>query len=118
MTARRPGVVAGVIFGGEGVDVAAETLDIRGNLPRRSIFGPFEEEVFDEEMRDAAFGLRLMPAADTHPEARRDAAHVRHLNGSDSSAIGKSSQAIGLFHQKKVVRINRSRSPKATQGFA
>ena len=45
-------VVAGVLLAGEGVEHAADGVDLLGDLRRRPPLGPLEEEVL-EEVRDA-----------------------------------------------------------------
>ena len=91
-------VVAGVVLGGEGIEVAAEALDGFGDLFRRAPLGAFEKEMLDE-VGDAAVPRGLMPSADARPEADADAFHVRHLDGGDARAVREPCEVVGVFQK-------------------
>ena len=60
------GEITGVILGGEGVQVAADGLDLPGDAPGGAAFGPFEKEVFQKMGRAVEPGV-LVPPADRCP---------------------------------------------------
>ena len=82
------GVVAGMIFGGECVEVASDAFDGFGDFFGGSAFRSFEEEVFDE-VSDSAFASGFVATTDGRPEADADAFHVGHFDGGNASAVGK-----------------------------
>ncbi len=66
----RPGIKAGLLLAGEGVEVTADALDRLRNFPRRPFPGPLEQQVLDE-MGHAVQRRRFMAAAHARPKSRR-----------------------------------------------
>ena len=79
-------VEADAFFGGEGVHVAADGIDLAGNLLRGAVLGPFEHHVLDE-MRDAIRLRSFVARAGFEPNADRGGADVLHLLGDDGEAV-------------------------------
>jgi hypothetical protein len=80
-------VEADALFGGEGVHVAADGIDLAGDLLGGAVLGPFEDHVLDEvgnavRLRSFVAGTGLEPNADG---SRTD---VFHLLGDHGEAVG------------------------------
>ncbi len=65
------GVVGGALARGIGVEVAADRLDLLGDVAGAAPFGALERHVL-EEMRGAVYRRRLVPRPDIDPDAERD----------------------------------------------
>ena len=65
---RNPAVVRGVLLCREGVDVAADPVDRRGDVARAALLGALEQQVL-EEVRDARQLVGLVPRPDADPDA-------------------------------------------------
>ena len=91
------GVVAGVILGREGVDVAANPFHLLGDLFCGPLARAFEKQVLDE-VRNAAIRADFMAPANCDPQPHRHAAHVRQIARSDAAAIGQSVQMVRVIH--------------------
>jgi len=82
------GVEAGELFGGEGVEHAADGVHGAGDLLGGAALGALEDHVL-EEMGEAVVGGGLGTRAGAHPDADRDGAHVGHGLGDDDEAVGQ-----------------------------
>ena len=78
-------VVAGVFLRREGVEVAADRVDLLGDVLGRAVLGALEEHVLDE-VGDAAAGVALVAGSAGQPDADRHAPHVRHRLGDEAEA--------------------------------
>jgi len=91
--AQHPGVVGGGLDAGRGVEVAADRLDLLGDLaggaPRRAL----ERHVL-EQMRDAVLVTMLVAAARSDPHPERGGLQMRHLVGDDHEP----GRQLGDFH--------------------
>ena len=87
------GVIAGALFAGTGVDVAANALDLLRDLGGGSAASAFEEHML-KEMTDAGLVRAFATAADSGPDAQTDASHVRQLGRGQSESIGQSGDMI------------------------
>ena len=76
------GVISGVLRAGGGIEVAADRLDLLGDLPRGPARRALERHVL-EQMRDAVLVRLLVAAAGTDPDAERGAFEMRHGVGDD-----------------------------------
>ena len=86
-------VEADAFLGGEGIHVAADRIDLAGNVLGRAMFGSFEDHVLDE-MGDA-IPLRVFVArTGLDPDSDRNRANVLHLLGNDGSPLGRTSRLI------------------------
>ena len=92
------GVVAGMILGGESVEVASDAFDGFGDFFGGSAFSSFEEEVFDE-VSDSAFASGFVATTDGRPEADADAFHVGHFDRGNARAVGEFGETIGIIHE-------------------
>src|SRR5262249_8560784 len=95
---------ADTFFGGEGVDGAANGVDLPGNLLRRPVFGAFERHLL-HEMRDAVPLFVFVPRTGLDPYSDRDRADVLHLLGDHTEAVGEhrtSDIALGI-HRPTIV---------------
>ena len=79
------GVVGGGLEARRGVDVAANRLDLLGDLARAAALGALERHVF-QEMRDAVLVRPLVAAAGADPDAERRGLQMRHAVGDDRQA--------------------------------
>ena len=71
------GVVGGVLAARVGVQVAADRLDLLGDVERRAPLGALEGHVL-EQVGDAVDLCRFVAGADVDPGADRHRLHVRH----------------------------------------
>jgi hypothetical protein len=76
------------------VDVAADRLDLLGDLPRRAAFGALERHVLEKVRNAVLLGL-LVAAAGADPDANRGGLQVRHGVGHDGQAGGKTGHFNG-----------------------
>ena len=88
-------VVGGLLARGVGVDVAADRLDLLGDLRGGAAFGALEGHVL-EEMRDAVLGLRLVARAGGDVGAERDGLDPLHPFGDDGKA-GAEARKLDCF---------------------
>ncbi len=95
------GVIAGVVLGGERVEVSAEPFHGFGDPLRAAPLRPFEKQML-EKVRDAALIRALVPPADACPDAEAHAAHVRHFHRGDPRAIRETGETIGTLHSEIV----------------
>ena len=82
------GIKAGVLLGGEGVDLAAQGVKGPGQVTCRAGFRPLEEHVLDE-MGDPGELLRLVAAAVFHPDADGAGAHLVQPLVEHPDAVGQ-----------------------------
>ena len=80
------------LFAGEGVEVAADGVDLAGELLGVAGGGALEDHVLDE-VGDAVEGGGLVAGAGGDPGAHGDAADVRHGLGEDEEAVGEGGAA-------------------------
>ena len=78
-------IVGGAFDAGRGVEVAADRLDLLGDLPRGAPRRALERHVL-EQMRDAVLVGVLVAAAGADPHAERGALQMRHGVGDDHQA--------------------------------
>jgi len=71
LVGRQAAVVGRVLLGREGVQIAADAVDRRGQLPGSPGLGALEQQVL-EEVGDARQRFGLVPRADGHPDAGGD----------------------------------------------
>ncbi len=81
-------VEADAFLAGEGVQVAADRVDLAGDILCGAAGGAFEDHVLDEVRQPVLFG-GLVARAAVDPGAHGDAAHVRHAFGEDQEAVGE-----------------------------
>ena len=79
------GVIGGGLDAGGGVEVAADRLDLLGDLARGAPRGALERHVL-EQMRDAVLVRLLVAAAGADPDAERGGLQMRHAVGDDRQA--------------------------------
>ena len=79
-------VEADAFLGGEGVHVAADGIDLAGDLFGGAVLGAFEDHVLDE-VGDAVRLRRLVARAGFEPNADRGRADVLHLLGDNGQAV-------------------------------
>jgi len=80
------------LLAGEGVEIAADSVHLAGDLRGGARGGALEDHMLDE-VRDAVLGGRLVARAGVHPDAHGDAADVRDALGEDEQAVRKDSPA-------------------------
>src|SRR5882724_4160931 len=81
-------VVADEFLGSERIQTTADRIDGPRDLFGRPVLGPLEQHMLDE-MRNSSFFERLFARPRADPNADGNAAHVRHLFGDDSNAVGE-----------------------------
>ena len=81
-------VIGGGLDRGRRIEVAADRLDLLGDLARAAARGAFERHVL-EQMRDAMLVRPLVAAAGADPYAERGGLQMRHRVGHDDKASGK-----------------------------
>ncbi len=81
-------VKADTFFRGEGVHVAADGIDLAGDLLGGAVLGAFEDHVLDE-MGDAVRLRRLVARTGLKPNADGSRADVLHLLGDHGEAVGQ-----------------------------
>src|SRR5580658_10286898 len=92
-------VEADAFLRGESIHVAADRIDLTGDVFSGAGLGPLEHHVL-YEVRDAIeFGI-LIAGTGLKPDADRDRADMRHLLGNDGKAIRQdlTTNAAGLFY--------------------
>ena len=80
-----PRVIGGGLGAGRGVEIAADRLDLLGNLPGAAPPRALERHVL-EEMRNAMLVAALVAAAGIDPNAERGGLEMRHRVGHDGDA--------------------------------
>jgi len=86
--AQHAGKIGRALDARRGIEVAADRLDLLGDLPRGAARRALERHVL-EEMRNAVLVLALVAAARADPDAERGALQVRHRVGDDREARGQ-----------------------------
>src|SRR5581483_1665054 len=81
-------VEANTLFGGEGVHVSADRVDLTGDVFGGARLGSFEDHVFNE-MRDPVVLGVLVARSGFDPNADGYGAYVFHLLGQNGQTIGK-----------------------------
>ena len=79
---------ADALLGGEGIHVAADGIDLAGDVFRGAMLGSLEDHVFDE-MRDAIPLRVLVARSGLHPDANGDRTNVLHLLGNHGQPVGQ-----------------------------
>ena len=82
------GVIGGALDAGGGIEIAADRLDLLGDLARGALLGALERHVF-KQMRNAVFVGLLVAAAGADPDPERGALQMRHAVGHHRQAGGK-----------------------------
>ena len=97
-------VEADAFLGGEGVHIAADGIDLAGNLLGGAVLGAFENHVLDK-MGDAVRLRGLIARAGFEPDADGSRTDVLHLLGDHSEAVGQHLTAnIADFFYHDVVK--------------
>lgn len=91
------GVIASVVFVGEGIDDAALAFDGVGDGFCATFLGAFEEHVFDE-VASAIDGLGLVATADADVDGDLDAFGLGFFEGGDFDAVGEGGNVEGVKH--------------------
>ena len=86
--AEHVGVVAGVLLGGQGVGLPAHRVEGLGDVQGGAGAGALEQQVL-QEVRGAEHAGALVPGADAHPVAHRDAALTGHPLGDHPDPAGQ-----------------------------
>ena len=81
-------VIGGGLDAGRGIEVAADRLDLLGDLARGAPRRALERHVL-EQMRDAVLVGPLVAAAGADPDAERGGFQMRHRVGDDGKARGE-----------------------------
>ena len=81
-------VEGGVLLGREGIHVATDRVDLRGDLLRRARLRALEDHVLDE-VADPGLGEGLVAASPLQPDPDRDAADMGHRLGEEGEAVGQ-----------------------------
>src|SRR5215471_10356182 len=79
-------VEAGVLAGGESVDVASQPVDLTSDLDRRAPAGPLEQDVLEEVGKALLLG-RLILGAGSDEETEGEGANVLHSVDQDGDAV-------------------------------
>src|SRR6476620_6580010 len=79
---------ADAFFGGEGVDVAADRVDLPRNIFGGAVLSPFEDHMLDE-MRNAIPLLVFVAGSGLNPDSDRDRTDVLHLLGDYGEPVGE-----------------------------
>ena len=100
-------VEADAFFRGESIHVAADRIDLTGDVFSGAGFGPLEYHVLDE-MGDAIEFRILVAGTGLEPDADCDRANVRHLLGDDGKAIRQdlTTNAASFFYHEVLVMIS------------
>ena len=85
---QHPGIEAGALLGGEGVDLAAHGVHLLRQLGGGAAPGSLEEHVLDE-MGRPVLPRALMAGAGPHPDAQGNRAHPRHMLRQDTHPVGE-----------------------------
>ena len=83
-----PGVEAGVLLGGEGVELTAHRVQRDRDVERRPLAGALEEQVL-EEVRAAVQGRRLVAGAHADPDPDAGRADAGQLLGDHPQPAGQ-----------------------------
>ena len=86
MDIQHPGMVAGVLHGGERVGLAADGIELLGDLKRAAPGRSLENHMFDE-MGQPALRIGFVPRPHMNPDAHGDGAHMGHRHGKDTNAV-------------------------------
>ena len=105
-----PGVEAGVLLGGERVELTADRVERDRDVERRPLAGALEEQVL-EEVRAAVQGRRLVAGADADPDPDAGRADAGQLLGDDPQA-----RRAGRYAGRVRSRVRRRPSPSAASG--
>ena len=92
---QHPGIEAGALLGGEGVDLAAHGVHLLRQLGGGAAPGSLEEHVLDE-MGRPVLPRALMAGAGPHPDAQGNRAHPRHMLRQDTHPVG---ERLFFIHQ-------------------
>jgi hypothetical protein len=79
-------VKAGVLLGGEGVEIPPNPLDILRDAERGAFLGALEEHVLNE-VGSSTEGIGLVPSPHFDPNAQADTAHVGQRGGGDGQPV-------------------------------
>ena len=101
-----PGIVGGGLDAGRGIDLAADRLDLLGDVDGRAGIGTLEGHVL-EEMRQAVLAFALGTRAGADPDAERRAFEMRHFVGDDAETGFEARDADG--HELRPSRPPRGR---------
>ena len=98
-------VEADALLGGEGIHVAANRIDLAGNVLGGAVFGPFEDHVLDE-MGDSIPLRVLVAGPGLDPYSDRDRANVLHLFGENGQPVRQNfpSDIVGVSNHKRFSR--------------
>ena len=88
VVAEHAGVERRRLDAGGGVDLAADILDFRGDLPGAAPLGSLERHVL-EQMRDAVLVVGFVAGARLDPDAEGDGFEIGNGFGSDCEAVRK-----------------------------
>ena len=77
--------IGGRFDAGRGIEIAADRLDLLGDLARGAPLGALEGHVF-EQMRDAVLVGLFVAAAGADPDPERGGFQMRHAVGHDRQA--------------------------------
>ena len=92
-----PGVKAGGLLGGVGVDLPADGVHLLGQLPGGAALGPLEDHMLDE-VGGAVLVLALVPGAGAHPDAQGGGTDRRDVLQHDAGPVGEDVGDVVLFH--------------------
>ena len=103
-------VEADAFFGGEGVHVAADGVDLAGDLLGSAVLGAFEDHVLDE-MGDAVRLRSFVARTGFEPNADGSRADVLHLLGDYGEAVGQhlTTNIADFFYHVERVRTSSGR---------
>ena len=121
MLGQHPYVKGRVLLGRVGVHVAADRVDLLGDLARRAFGSPLEKKVL-EEVRDPRLLRRLVTRAGPDPDADTERGDVRHRLAHEPDAVverGDPDQSLEARLVKKPTRLSSApAAPRATPGCA
>ena len=95
-----PRVEAGVLLGGEGVELTADRVERDRDVQRRALGGALEQQVL-EEVRAAVQRRRLVARADADPDADAGRAGAGHLLGDDPQPAGQDGTPDARGHLRR-----------------
>ena len=96
-------VKADALLGGKGIHVAADGVDLAGNVLGGAVLGAFEDHVLDEV--GDPIPLRVFVAGTgLYPYAHRDRANMLHLLGDHGETVGQylALDVPDVFHHRVV----------------
>ena len=93
---QHPGVKAGALFGGKGVDLSAHRVHFPGQLLGGAVLGALEQHMLNK-MGGAIGAASLVTGAGAHPDAQSGRAHIGHPLGQDAHPVGKGDRFV---HEK------------------